>query len=120
MSNTTTPETWADASVDSKINSSGLFSSLYFEIPLNPLIQPLTVLPSLSVYVIISSPTFNKPYSSGKPSELDNTISVSVDVHALSKIMSGLITLSTRLSNLMYWSKFSARSIAPPWNSWEM
>ena len=88
--------------------------------PLNPLIHPVNVLVVNPVYVIISLLILNNPYSLGKPFVLLTFTVVDVDVMPLVRVVSPVITSGVKLSNLIYWSKLSVRSITPPWDSWEI
>ena len=94
--------------------------TLYPVTPLNPRTQPVNVLVVIPVYVIISSPIFNKPYSEGKPFVEGTLIVVSDDETADVIVVTPTTTSGTKLSTLIYWSRLPIRSLGPPWYSWEI
>ena len=88
--------------------------SSYPVIPLKPLIHPVKVVSVFSVYVMISSSIFSRPYSSGKPLvDVTVIISSSASIAEL-RVVLPITTSGTRLSNLIYLSRLSIRSILPP------
>jgi len=87
--------------------------------PLKPLTTPVKEFVVMPVYVIISSSIFASPHSAGNPLVLFTKItSASAETSAVSSY-SPYTSEELRLFKSRYWSKFEAKSIAPPWNSWE-
>ena len=74
----------------------------------------------IPVYVTTSSSILKRPNSFGKPFVLLTFTVVEVVVIPLVKFVSPTITSGVKLSNFMYWSRLSVRSIGPPWYSWEI
>ena len=122
---TFTPSIWDSADEDEKTISDGLLESLKDVIPLKPRLQSVKVfVPAIPVYVIISFPIFNNPYSLGNESliEFEEVTVIVLDVVPIptARVVSPLTTSVVKLSNFKYWSKLSTRSIGPPVYSWEM
>ena len=101
-------------------NSDGLLSWWYVVIPLKPRIHPVKLLVVIPVYVITSFSILKRPYSFGNPLVLLTFTVVSVIVISFVSFVSPTTTSGVKLSNFMYWSKLSVRSIGPPWYSWDM
>ena len=103
--------------------TSSLFNSLLYEvIPTKPLTHPVKEKSVFPVYVITSSSIFSSPYDSGNPSVPvgDSPGSTLIVVASKSKSPER-IAVSDKfvvLSNLIYLSIFSIKSIGPPWYSW--
>ena len=69
---------------------------------------------------MISSSIFNNPYSDGNPF-VDVTVTIPAEDDKLCvSVVCPVTTSGTRLSSFKYWSRFSAISTVPPWNSCEM
>ena len=110
---------WLVAVESVKTNSSGSFSAWNVVIPLKPRIQPVNVFVVNPVYVITSSFILKRPYSFGNPFVVSTLTVVDDVVIPLVSIVSPTTTSGDKLSNLIYWSKLSVKSITPPWYSWE-
>ena len=110
---------WFVAVESVNTSSFGWLVAWWVVIPLKPLTQPVNVFAVNPVYVITSSLILNRPYSFGKPLVLLTFTTVEVVVIPLVSIVSPTTTSGVKLSNFMYWSKLSVRSIGPPWYSWE-
>ena len=101
-------------------SSLGWFVAWYVVIPLNPRIQPVNELVVIPVYVNTSSLILKRPYSLGNPLVLLTFTTFDDVVIPLVNIVSPTTTSGVKLSNFIYWSKLSARSVAPDWCSWEI
>ena len=91
-----------------------------FTTPLNPLVHPVKILPSIFVYEIISSPIRRIPYFFGHPLVDVTSISVSFSEIELPKDVSEIRLSFVYALLSLYTSRFDARSTGPPINSWEM
>ena len=74
----------------------------------------------MPVYVITSFSILNKPYSLGNPFVLLTFMVVDDVVIPVVSFVSPTTTSGVKLSNLIYWSRLSVKSIGPPWYSWEI
>ena len=63
---------------------------------------------------MISSPIFNRPYSSGKPLVDATVITSSSASIAELRVVLPTTTSGIRLSNLIYLSRLSIKSVLPP------